>query len=151
MVINSTNINKTSNDLSPKESLSSDGHTNLVFSSFISRGKILCYNRAKINSFILKCLENSLENQPITPKFIICIVYILHYTKQSLDLPMEKFNGKVFFIFFVSPLIHIKLKKSTIEFHISKNILKMIKQTNHAKFCSIYRIHIYTLWYVDFM
>jgi hypothetical protein len=24
-----------------------------------SRGEVLCYNRAKINSFILKCLENS--------------------------------------------------------------------------------------------
>jgi hypothetical protein len=46
-----------------------------------------------------------------------------------------------------------KIKKSTVEFHTSKNILKMIKkkETNHAKFCSIYRIHIYTLWYVDFM
>ena len=33
--------------------------SNLVFSRFISRGEVLCYNRAKINSFILKCLENS--------------------------------------------------------------------------------------------
>jgi hypothetical protein len=33
--------------------------SNLVFSRFISCGEVLCYNRAKINSFILKCLENS--------------------------------------------------------------------------------------------
>jgi hypothetical protein len=29
-----------------------------------------------------------------------------------------------------------------------------IPETNHAEFCSmhfVYRIHIYTLWYVDFM
>jgi hypothetical protein len=35
----------------------------LVFSRFISHGEVLCYNRAKINSFILKCLENLLEYQ----------------------------------------------------------------------------------------
>ena len=62
--------------------------TNPVFSRFISHGDVLCYNRAKINSFILKCLENLQENQPITPKFVLYIVYILHYTKQSLDLPI---------------------------------------------------------------
>ena len=51
------------------------------------------------------------------------ILYILHYTKQSLDLPINKcrFNGKVFLIFSVSPLIHVKLKK-IVEFHTSKNI-----------------------------
>jgi hypothetical protein len=32
---------------------------NLVFSRFISRGEVLCYNRVKINSFILKYHENS--------------------------------------------------------------------------------------------
>ena len=32
---------------------------NLVFSCFISHGEVLCYNRAKLNSFNLKCLENS--------------------------------------------------------------------------------------------
>jgi hypothetical protein len=29
-----------------------------IFSCFISRGDVLCYNKAKIYSFILKCLEN---------------------------------------------------------------------------------------------
>ena len=62
--------------------------SNLVFSRFISHGEVLCYNRAKIHSFILKFLENSLEYQPITPKFVLCIVSILHYTKQSLDFPI---------------------------------------------------------------
>jgi hypothetical protein len=33
-------------------------------------------------------------------------------------------------IFSVSPLIHGKLKKSTVQFHTSKNILKRIKQRN---------------------
>ena len=33
--------------------------TNLIFSRFISRDDVLYYNRAKINSFISKCLENS--------------------------------------------------------------------------------------------
>ena len=58
--------------------------SNLVFSRFISRGKVICYNRAKIN-----CLENSQENQPITPTFVLYIVYILHYTKQSLHLSIQ--------------------------------------------------------------
>jgi hypothetical protein len=58
--------------------------SNLVFSRFISRGEVLCYNRAKMNSLILKCHENSLENQPITPKFVLYIVYILHYNKTIL-------------------------------------------------------------------
>ena len=54
-----------------------------------SRGEVLCCNRAKFNSFILKCLENQQENQPITPKFVLCIVYILNYTKQSMDLLIQ--------------------------------------------------------------
>ena len=40
------------------------------------------------SSFILKWLENSQENQAITPKFVLYIVCILHYTKHSLDLPI---------------------------------------------------------------
>jgi hypothetical protein len=39
-----------------------------------------------------------------------------------------------------------------VEFHASKNILKMIKQRNQShQVLFYYRIHIYTLWYVDFM
>ena len=67
--------------------LYSRNDTNLVFSRFILRGEVACYNSwAKNNSFILKWLENSQENQPITPKFVLYIVCILHYTKHSLDL-----------------------------------------------------------------
>ena len=124
--------------------------SNLVFSRFITRGEVLCYSRAKINSFILKCLENSQKNQPITRKFVLYIVYILHKTIfEFADIgSMEKF----FLIFFCITPHTGKIKKSTVEFHTSKNIIKMIKQRNQSrKFCSIYRIHIYTLWYVDFM
>jgi hypothetical protein len=35
--------------------------------------------------------------------------------------------------FLYHPLIHVKLKKSTVEFHTSKNILKMIKQRNQSR------------------
>jgi hypothetical protein len=31
---------------------------------------------------------DSTQAPVITPKFMLYIVYILHYTKQSLDLPM---------------------------------------------------------------
>ena len=106
--------------------------TNLVFSCFISCGDVLCYNRAKINSFILKCLENSYENQPITPKFVLYIIYILHYTKQSLDLRF-RFNAFFFIDFFCITPHTRKIKKSTVEFHTSKNILKMIKQSNQSR------------------
>ena len=60
--------------------LASRKDTNLVFSRFISRDDVLCYNRTKINSFILKCLDNSQENQPITPKFVLYIEYTLNYS-----------------------------------------------------------------------
>jgi hypothetical protein len=45
--------------MAPIKDLYSRKDSNLVFSRFISCGEVLCYNRAKINSFILKCLENS--------------------------------------------------------------------------------------------
>ena len=83
----------------------------------------------------------------------LCYTLSIYYTSQTIlgfaDIgSMEKF----FWFFSVSPLIHVKKKKITVEFHTSKNILKMIKQRNQScKFCSIYRIHIYALWYVDFM
>ena len=118
--------------------------TNLVFSRFISCGDVLCYNRAKINSFILKCLENSYENQPITPKFVLYIIYILHYTKQSLDLRF-RFNAIFFLDFFCITPHTRKIKKSTVEFHTSKT-LKMIKQSNQSRQVLFY-IHVY----VDFM
>jgi hypothetical protein len=56
---------------------------------------------------------------------------------------MEKF----FWFFSVSPLIHVKYKKSTVEFHTSKNILKMIKQRNQSRQVLFYisNTHLYTL------
>ena len=56
---------------------------------------------------------------------------------------MEKF----FWFFSVSPRIHLKLKKSTVEFHTSKNILKMIKQRNQSRQVLFYisNTHLYTL------
>ena len=116
---------------SQSKDLYSRKDTNLVFSRFFSRGDVLCYNRAKINSFILKCLENSQEHQPITPMFVLCIVY---YTTQNNPwICRYRFNGKVFLIFFcITPHTH-RIKKSTVEFHTSKNILKMIKQSNQSR------------------
>ena len=121
--------------------------SNLVFSRFISRGEVLCYNGTKINEFILKCVENSQENQPMTPKFVLYIVYILHYTKQSLDLPIQV-QWKSFFDFFLyHPSYTENIKKSTVDVHTSKNILKMIKQRNQSCQVLFYisNTHLYTL------
>ena len=106
------------------------------------RGEVLYYNRAKMNSFILKCLENSQENQPITPKFVpyMYIVYMfvyttVHYTNNPW-ICRYRFNGKVFLIFFcITPRTRkIKKKYSRVSYiHVSKNILKMIKQRNQAR------------------
>jgi hypothetical protein len=45
------------------------------------------------------------------------------------------------------PLTHVKLQKSTVEFHTSKNILKMIKQRNQSRQVLFYisNTHFYTL------
>ena len=118
---------------------------NLVFSRFISRGEVLCYNRAKINSFILKCLENSYENQPITRKFVLYIVYILHKTIfEFADIgSMEKF----FLIFFCITLHTRKMKK---KYSRVSCILKHIKNDKTKKPITqvlfyISNTHLYTL------
>ena len=74
------------------------------------------------------------------------LTYILHYTKQSLDLPIQV-QWNFFLIFSVSPLIHVKFKKNTLEFHISKNILKMIKTKKPItpNFVLYIDTHLYTL------
>ena len=56
---------------------------------------------------------------------------------------MEKFFKKIS----VSPLIHVKFKKNTLEFHISKNILKMIKTKKPItpNFVLYIDTHLYTL------
>jgi hypothetical protein len=77
-----------------------------------------------------------------------CYTSSIYYTTQTIlgfvDIgSMEKF----FWFFSVSPLIHVKLKKSTVEFHTSKNILKMIKQRNQSRQVLFYisNTHLYTL------
>ena len=59
-------------------------------------------------------------------RVIHCLYTTLHKTILGFaDIgSMEKFFKKNS----VSPPIHIKIKKSIVEFHASKNILKMIKQ-----------------------
>ena len=117
---------------------------------YVDSVKALCYNRAKINSFILKCLEKYLENQPITPKFVLCIVYILYYTTLHKTIigftdigSMEKF----FWFFLYHPSYTYNFKKSTVEFHTSKNILKRIKQRTQSRQVLFYisNTHLYTL------
>ena len=79
-----------------------------------------------------------------------CYTSSIYYTTQNNPwICRYRFNGKVFLILYVSPLIHVKLKKSTVEFHTSKNILKMIKQRNQSRQVLFYISN--THWYVDFM
>jgi hypothetical protein len=49
--------------------------------------------------------------------------------------------------FLYHPLTHVKLQKSIVEFHTSKNILKMIKQRNQSRQVLFYisNTHFYTL------
>ena len=62
-----------------------------------------------------------------------CYTLSIYYTTQNNPwICQYRINGKVFLIFSVSALIHIKLRKRTVEFHTSKNILKMIKQRNQS-------------------
>jgi hypothetical protein len=76
---------------------------------------------------------------------IHCLYTTLHKTILGFaDIGSVEF----FFGFFsVSPLMHVKLKKSTVEFHASKNILKMIKQRNQSCQVLFYisNTHLYTL------
>ena len=74
--------------------------TNLVFTRFISHGEVLCYNRAKINSFILKCLEKSHRkiNQLHQTS---CYTSSINYTTQNNPwICRYRFNGKKIWIFF---------------------------------------------------
>jgi hypothetical protein len=50
-----------------------------------------------------------------------------------ISSPFHRFNGIFFFDFFCITPHTRKIKKSTVEFHISKNILKMIKQSNQSR------------------
>jgi hypothetical protein len=77
-----------------------------------------------------------------------CYISSIYYTTQHNPwICRYRFNGKVFFIFSVSPLIQVKLEKSTVEFHTSKNILKMIKERNQSRQVLFYisNTHLYTL------
>ena len=60
-----------------------------------------------------------------------CYAWSIYYTTQNnLWICRYRFNGKVFLDFFCITPRTCKIKKSTVN-----------KATNHAKFCSIYRIH----------
>jgi hypothetical protein len=78
-----------------------------------------------------------------------CYTSSIYYTTQNNPwICRYRFNGNVFLsFFFVSPLIHVKFKKGTVEFHISKNILEMIKQRNQSRQVLSYisNTHLYTL------
>jgi hypothetical protein len=78
-----------------------------------------------------------------------CYTSSIYYSTQNNPwICRYRFNGNVFGFFYVSPLIHVKLnKKSTVEFHTSKNILKKIKQRNQSPQVLFYipNTHLYTL------
>ena len=81
-------------------------------SYFFALSRITRFYATTMQKFIHSCLENSQENQPITPKFVLYIVYILHYTKQSLDLPISIGSmEKGFLIFFCITPCTRKIKK----------------------------------------
>jgi hypothetical protein len=78
----------------------------------------------------------------------LCYTSSIYYTTQNNPwICRYSFNGKVFLIFFCITPQTRKIKKSTVEFHTSKNILKMIKQRNqsHQVLFYISNIHLYTL------
>jgi hypothetical protein len=77
-----------------------------------------------------------------------CYASSIYYTTQNNPwICRYSFNRKVFLIFFCITPQTRKIKKSTVEFHTSKNILKMIKQRNqsHQVLFYISNIHLYTL------
>jgi hypothetical protein len=78
-----------------------------------------------------------------------CYTSSIYYTTQNIPwICQYRFNGKVFLIFFcITPHTCKIKKKSTVEFHTSKNILKMIKQRNQSCQVLFYisNTHLYTL------
>jgi len=112
--------------------------TNLVFSRFISRGEVLCYNgnSATTEQKLIHSFWNALRIRRKINQLhqSSCYTSSIYYTTQNKPwICRYRFNGNLFLIFSVSPLIHVKLKKSTVEFHTFKNILKMIKQSNQSR------------------
>jgi hypothetical protein len=81
----------------------------------------------------------------------------IYYTTQNNPwICRYRFNGKVFLIFSVSPLIYLKLKKkSTAEFHTSKNIkndkTKKPITPSFVLYIEYSFIHFGIYMYVDFM
>ena len=55
-----------------------ESDTNLVFS------RVAKFYATPVQKLILKCLENSLENQPITPKFVLYCVIVKFLVVHSL-------------------------------------------------------------------
>jgi hypothetical protein len=75
-----------------------------------------------------------------------CYASSIYYTTQhNLWICRYRFNGKAFcYLFCITP--HTR-KKSTVKFHTSKHILKMIKQRNQSRQVLFYisNTHLYTL------
>jgi hypothetical protein len=121
--------------------------TNFVFSRFISAYSRVARFYATTEQKLItgNSFWNSLRkiNQLHQSS---CYTSSIYYTTQNNPwICRYRFNGKVFLIFSVSSLIHVKIKKSTVEFHTSKNILKMIKQRNQSFLFYISNTHLYVL------
>jgi hypothetical protein len=77
-----------------------------------------------------------------------CYASSIYYTTQKNPwICRYRFNGKVFLIFSVSPLIYLKLKKKVQQSFIHLKTLKMIKQRNQSRQVLFYisNTHLYTL------
>ena len=78
--------------------------TNLVFSRFISRGEVLCYNRAKINSLFWNALRIRMKINQLHQSLCYTGTSSIYYTTQNNSwICRYRFNGKVFWFFSVSP------------------------------------------------
>ena len=80
-----------------------------------------------------------------------CYTSSIYYTRQNNNW-ICRYRFIEFFFFCITPHTH-KIKKGTVEFHASNNILKMIKQRNQSRQVLFYisNKHLCTLVYVDFM
>ena len=81
-----------------------------------------------------------------------CYTSSIYYTTQNNHWICRYRFIEFIFVFCITPHTH-KIKKGTVEFHASKNILKMIKQRNQSRKVLFYisNTHLFTLVYVDFM
>jgi hypothetical protein len=80
------------------------------------------------------------------------VIHRLYTTLDKTIIGFADIGSLNFFFFCITPHTH-KIKKGTVEFHTSNNILKMIKQRNQSRQVLFYisNTHLCTLVYVDFM